>query len=117
DQVQQPRRITALADHVETRALKQACQALAQQDIIVSERDPGPLLSHLFDYRRPPANRTPQRRTWPAASRLTAAAGPARAGRCDPVGGFLTSLPAVSLLDADGVLAKGDGVGAAGRRP
>ena len=51
--VKQARRIAAPADHVEAGALKQACQALAKQNIVVSQRNPGPLLSHPSDYRPP----------------------------------------------------------------
>ena len=42
---------------------------------------------------------------------------PARGGRVDPDGWFLTSLLAVSVLDANGFLAKGAAWLPPGRRP
>jgi hypothetical protein len=35
---------------VEARALKQARETLAQQDVVVCQRDPDPVLGHLLDY-------------------------------------------------------------------
>ena len=47
---EQRRRGCALPHDVEARALKQARETLAQQDVVVCQRDPDPVLGHLYDY-------------------------------------------------------------------
>jgi hypothetical protein len=82
DQVQQPRRVAALADHVEAGALKQACQTLAQENVIVGQRDPDPILSHLYDHCPPLGNRLqPHCASWEAG--VVAAERALRAGTSD----------------------------------
>ena len=46
---EQQRRVRALPNDVEARALKQARETLAQQDVVVCQRDPDPVLGHLYD--------------------------------------------------------------------
>ena len=47
---EQRRRVCALPYDVEARALKQARETLAQQDVVVCQRDLDPVLGHLYDY-------------------------------------------------------------------
>ena len=46
-QGKQQRRVCTLPNDVEARALKQARETLAQQDVVVCQRDPDPVLGHL----------------------------------------------------------------------
>jgi hypothetical protein len=47
---EQSRRVCTLPCHVEARVLKQARETLAQQDVVVRQRNPDPALGHLHDY-------------------------------------------------------------------
>jgi membrane-associated phospholipid phosphatase len=49
-QLHELRGVTGLPDHGKARALEQAREPLAQQDIIVSQHDTDPGLGHLYDY-------------------------------------------------------------------
>ncbi|MBV9449910.1 MAG: hypothetical protein JO345_28865 [Streptosporangiaceae bacterium] len=51
DKREQLRGIPALPDDLEPRAVQQARETLAQQDVIVSQRDPDGDLGHAYDYR------------------------------------------------------------------
>jgi hypothetical protein len=52
----QLRRIATLPDNLKARALKQAREALAQENIIIGERNPSRVCGHGKDY-RPSATR------------------------------------------------------------
>jgi len=65
DQREKARRIRALPDNLETGTLQQAGQALAQQDVVVSQPDPDRHLGHLHDYLPHPVSRARTAPPWP----------------------------------------------------